>query len=108
RQAQPARSPLESEELTTNGDEAARICSVRLCPNRYFRFPLPGLFVFIRACRAVALRRRVDSWSNAILIALLIVNLTGCAFISRHQFVEPAVNWQTRSGQLLYRNARRT
>lgn len=64
--------------------------------------------MFIRACRAVALQRRVDSWLNAILIALLIVNLTGCAMISRHQFVEPAVNWQTRSGQLLYRNARRT
>ncbi|MEP6602644.1 MAG: hypothetical protein ABJB69_01705 [Spartobacteria bacterium] len=36
------------------------------------------------------------------------IALTGCAFISRHQFTSPAKDWQTRSGQLLYRNAKTT
>jgi hypothetical protein len=44
-----------------------------------------------------------------LLVAVVaLFNLPGCAMISRHQFVEPAINWQTRSGQLLYRNAKRT
>ena len=38
-------------------------------------------------------------------ILLAIVGLTGCATTSRHQFVEPAGNWQTKSGQLMYRTA---
>jgi hypothetical protein len=29
--------------------------------------------------------------------------LTACATASRHQFVEPARDWQARNGQLLYR-----
>lgn len=41
------------------------------------------------------------------LIALAIVDLTGCAAF-RHQFVEPARDWQMRNGQLLYRTARTT
>jgi hypothetical protein len=41
-------------------------------------------------------------------ILLAIVGLTGCATTSRHQFVEPAGNWQTRSGQLMYRTAQTT
>lgn len=41
-------------------------------------------------------------------IALLIVNLTGCATTSTHQFAEPKVDWQTRTGQLLYRNPKTT
>jgi len=45
---------------------------------------------------------------SAIASALLIVDLTGCATTSTHQFVEPARNWQTRSGQLLYRTAKTT
>ncbi len=51
---------------------------------------------------------RVDSWLNAILIALLIVDLTACATISRHQFAEPTRDWQARSGQLLYRTQKTT
>jgi hypothetical protein len=34
--------------------------------------------------------------------------LTGCAIISNHQFVEPARDWQSRNGQLLYRTAKTT
>jgi len=41
-------------------------------------------------------------------IALLIVDLPGCATTSTHQFAEPARNWQTRTGQLLYRNPKTT
>ena len=37
-----------------------------------------------------------------ILLALLIVDLTGCATMSRHHFAEPTAAWQTRTGQLLY------
>jgi hypothetical protein len=35
-------------------------------------------------------------------LALLVVDLTGCATIGRHQFAEPTAAWQTRTGQLLY------
>jgi hypothetical protein len=41
-------------------------------------------------------------------IALAIVDLTSCAMISQHAFVEPAKDWQTRSGQLLYRGPKAT
>jgi len=51
---------------------------------------------------------RVDSWLNAILIALLIVDLAACATVSRHQFAEPTRDWQARSGQLLYRTQKTT
>lgn len=34
--------------------------------------------------------------------------LTGCATTSTHQFAQPALDWQTRTGQLLYRNAKTT
>jgi hypothetical protein len=41
-------------------------------------------------------------------IALLIVDLVGCATTSTHQFAEPKADWQTRIGQLQYRNAKTT
>ena len=41
-------------------------------------------------------------------IALLLVDLTACATTSTHQFAEPARDWQTRTGQLLYRNPKTT
>ena len=34
--------------------------------------------------------------------------LAACASISRHQFAEPARDWQVRSGQLLYRTQKTT
>jgi hypothetical protein len=46
--------------------------------------------------------------TRAILVALLIVDLTACATVSRHQFAEPARDWQARSGQLLYRTQKTT
>ncbi|HET9417708.1 MAG TPA: hypothetical protein VFO30_00060 [Chthoniobacterales bacterium] len=46
--------------------------------------------------------------TRAIVGALLIVDLAACATTSRHQFAEPAARWQTRNGQLLYRNANTT
>src|SRR4029077_6813537 len=45
---------------------------------------------------------------RAIIITRAIVGLAGCATISPHEFVEPARDWQVRSGQLLYRNPERT
>jgi hypothetical protein len=38
--------------------------------------------------------------------ALAIIDLTSCATLSRHQFVEPTAAWQTRTGQLLYRTVK--
>jgi hypothetical protein len=45
---------------------------------------------------------------NFVLVAVLIVDLTACATTSTHQFAEPARDWQTRTGQLLYRNPKTT
>jgi len=42
------------------------------------------------------------------IIALAIVDLTGCATMPTHQFAEPAVDWQTRAGQLMYRTPQTT
>jgi hypothetical protein len=51
---------------------------------------------------------RVNSWFNSILMALLIVDLNGCATTTTHQFAELKADWQTRTGQLLYRNQKAT
>jgi len=40
--------------------------------------------------------------------ACAIVDLISCATISRHQFARPTGDWQTRSGQLLYRTPKTT
>src|SRR5258708_39719524 len=45
---------------------------------------------------------------RGIVIAFLSVYLTSCATISPHEFAEPARDWQVRSGQLFYRNPKRT
>lgn len=41
-------------------------------------------------------------------MALLIIDLTACATTSTHQFAGPSRDWQTRVGQLLYRNPKTT
>ena len=46
--------------------------------------------------------------TRTLIVALVIVGLTSCATTSSHQFAEPKGDWQMRSGQLLYRNARTT
>jgi len=46
--------------------------------------------------------------ASSAMVTLAIVDLTGCSALSRHQFVQPSNDWQTRSGQLLYRNAKTT
>lgn len=38
----------------------------------------------------------------------MILILSSCAMISRHQFAQPSQDWQARSGQLLYRTAKTT
>jgi hypothetical protein len=42
------------------------------------------------------------------LLVLLVVDLVGCATTSTHQFAQPGADWQTRTGQLMYRNATTT
>jgi choline dehydrogenase-like flavoprotein len=56
-----------------------------------------------RAGRRVIVFERESAYLLAFLVAL-----TGCATTSTHQFVEPKADWQTRSGQLLYRNPKTT
>jgi hypothetical protein len=59
-------------------------------------------------------KRREPPWSSGdsvnrlylkVVILLLMLGLTGCATTSPHQFSEPTANWQTKSGQLMYRTA---
>jgi hypothetical protein len=54
---------------------------------------------------AVLLNRRYLKCFWAIGLTIL---LTRCATVSRHQFAEPAEDWQSRSGQLLYRTSTTT
>jgi hypothetical protein len=49
--------------------------------------------------------KRVQNFLRAVVIALALVDLTSCETTSTHQFAQPTNDWQTRSGQLLYRNA---
>ncbi|MEY2545139.1 MAG: hypothetical protein QOG48_256 [Verrucomicrobiota bacterium] len=42
------------------------------------------------------------------LAALALLGLTSCSFSSPHKFAEPGKHWQTRSGQLQYKNVGRT
>ena len=51
---------------------------------------------------------RVGNITGWIFAALLIVDLTSCATVSQHQFAGPTRDWQTRSGQLMYRTAKTT
>jgi len=51
---------------------------------------------------------RVNSWLKILSSALLIVDLAGCATMSTHQFGQPTVDWQSRTGQLLYRTSKTT
>ena len=44
----------------------------------------------------------------ASLLVITAVCLTSCAFISQHQFAEPAAGWQTKTGQLMYRAPKAT
>jgi hypothetical protein len=42
------------------------------------------------------------------IIALAILDLTGCGTTPTRQFSEPALNWQTKTGQLMYRTPQTT
>ncbi len=48
---------------------------------------------------------RIGRIAYGVFAALLILNLTACATIPQHQYAEPERNWQSRSGQLMYRTA---
>jgi hypothetical protein len=42
------------------------------------------------------------------ILLVLIVNLTSCAALSRHEYAAPTHDWTARSGQLLYRTPKST
>jgi hypothetical protein len=42
------------------------------------------------------------------IIALAIIDLAGCGTMPAHQFAEPTSNWQTKTGQLMYRTPQTT
>jgi hypothetical protein len=42
------------------------------------------------------------------LVALILLDLASCAATSTHQFAELKADWQTRTGQLLYRSPKAT
>ena len=54
-------------------------------------------------------QRRFESWqpdfAGRLLLGAWCLLLIGCATESRHEFTQPVNGWQTRTGQLLYRNA---
>ena len=52
--------------------------------------------------------RRAGARPFILIVALLILDLSGCAILSPHQFTEPSNDWQTRNGQLMYRTAKTT
>jgi uncharacterized protein YceK len=52
------------------------------------------------------IKRAIEGNRPCLLMAALL--MAGCATISTHQFAQPAANWQTRTGQLMYRDATRT
>jgi hypothetical protein len=54
--------------------------------------------------RAIEANRPCLIW----LFAIASFCVTSCATTSRHEFSEPAGNWQTKSGQLMYRTANTT
>ena len=60
----------------------------------------------MKRCSHGALRRHATV--RRTVATFLVVLLTGCATTSTHQFAQPAANWQTRTGQLMYRNTERT
>lgn len=51
-------------------------------------------------------KRAIEVNCPYLVIAALL--LTNCATTSTHQFAQPVADWQTRSGQLLYRTPNRT
>lgn len=58
--------------------------------------------------RALKIMGRDGARPSILVVALLILDLTGCAILSPHQFTEPSNDWQTRNGQLMYRTAKTT
>jgi hypothetical protein len=60
--------------------------------------------VIVGAIHLIARAIRVN---RPYLLALLVA-LTSCATTSTHQFAEPSRDWQTLTGQLLYRNPKTT
>jgi hypothetical protein len=52
--------------------------------------------------------KRINRLYLTCFLAVTFFYVISCATISRHKFSEPTANWQTRSGQLMYRTATTT
>jgi len=52
--------------------------------------------------------RRAVATGFGFVLAFMTFCVTSCATTSRHEFAEPAGNWQIKSGQLMYRTATTT
>src|SRR4030095_14071576 len=76
------------KKTITNGHESTPIIFVRSCS--FLLLPLVSI--------------RVNSW----LQFLPVLALVSCATTTTHQFAQPTAAWQTRPGQLMYRNATTT
>jgi hypothetical protein len=63
-----------------------------------------------RQRRVLPRMRRSELWFLPMIASLAIASfgVISCATISRHQFSEPTANWQTKSGQLMYRTDKTT
>ncbi len=48
------------------------------------------------------------SYNVVVFLMLVAIALTSCAPFSLHRFLGPSRDWETRSGQLMYRDAKRT
>ena len=54
------------------------------------------------------MKRRLSSGVSGTVFGAVAILFAGCATQTSHQFAEPARDWETRSGQLLYRTATTT
>src|SRR6267378_4700008 len=61
-------------------------------------------YVMIVRCRAIEVNRPY----LICLVAIIVFCIISCATVSHHEFSEPAVGWQTKSGQLMYRTPNTT
>ena len=122
--ARASSEDARATRLGLDGRKFMRCCSCR-CPHRQMVAVIdlnrqggsvnrPDLVIFRPSFQNSAARdggsynARAKNFLRAFVIALAIVDLTSCETTSTHQFAQPVSNWQTRSGQLLYRNANTT
>jgi hypothetical protein len=58
--------------------------------------------------RAIPFAWAIEGSCPYLISMLIACYLTSCATTSQHQFVQPTAGWQTKAGQLMYRNPKTT